>query len=540
MSTLPDIQNVLSECENKLSSVDVKANLIITDDLWDTIVASYNIVSPTDTVQVIGGHTLRIDTPTEKAVFISCLEMAQGWAIIPYYNALKSYEDVINQLAAASAISRSDPTNIWKDLPRIDWELHSNHTQVQALKTAINTILSDQTDKDLIHKFLSDEKWSGVSKKLNRKDWISSAVPIAGKWLAMGAERRGNLVAALSINPQIEDSLKSVIDHANSNIIVSATHATTSTINTPGVNKLYYGAPGTGKSYQIDQDTRGSDTVRTVFHPDTQNSDFIGTLKPVNDSGTLSYRFSPGPFSRALVKAIQKPDEHIYLIIEELNRAPAAAVFGELFLLLDREPNGRSSYDIDFPSEEFEKWFNDKIKPTKMDKLSLPANLSILASMNSADQGVFPLDTAFRRRWLSTYMPVTESKASAGSINIQTGNTQAVYEWKIFLKYLNEFLIKELQIEEDRLIGQKFLTNCELENGTLSGKLLIYLWDDLLRHHKREILFSTLHQTYGSLHRANENSEQIFSTDFLDGLGKLSQITGTEPDEENGIEASNS
>ena len=530
MSTLPDIQNVLSECENKLSSVDVKANLIITDDLWDTIVASYNIVSPTDTVQVIGGHTLRIDTPTEKAVFISCLEMAQGWAIIPYYNALKSYEDVINQLAAASAISRSDPTNIWKDLPRIDWELHSNHTQVQALKTAINTILSDQTDKDLIHKFLSDEKWSGVSKKLNRKDWISSAVPIAGKWLAMGAERRGNLVAALSTDPQIEVSLKSVIDNANSNIIVSTTNAKTSTPSTPGINKLYYGAPGTGKSYQIDQDTIGSDTVRTVFHPDTQNSDFIGTLKPVNDNGTLSYRFSPGPFSRALVKATQNPNEHIYLIIEELNRAPAAAVFGELFLLLDREPDGRSSYDIDFPSEEFKKWFNRETNQTK-EKLSLPANLSILASMNSADQGVFPLDTAFRRRWLSKYIPVNPSKAPEGTITIHDGKTQTPYEWGVLLRHLNNYLIDKLQVEEDRLIGQRFMTEYELQRGIISGKLLIYLWDDLLRHGQREALFCAKHKAYGNLHEANIGIKQIFSDEFLKRLSSAPQNQPSETNE---------
>lgn len=530
MSTLPDIQNVLSECENKLSSVDVKANLIITDDLWDTIVASYNIVSPTDTVQVIGGHTLRIDTPTEKAVFISCLEMAQGWAIIPYYNALKSYEDAINQLAAASAISRSDPTNIWKDLPRIDWELHPNHTQVQALKTAINTILSDQTDKDLIHKFLSDEKWSGVSKKLNRKDWINSAVPIAGKWLAMGAERRGNLVAALSTDPQIEVSLKSVIDNANSSIIVSTTNTTTSTPSTPGINKLYYGAPGTGKSYQIDQDTIGSDTVRTVFHPDTQNSDFIGTLKPVNDSGTLSYRFSPGPFSRALVKATQNPTEHIYLIIEELNRAPAAAVFGEIFLLLDRKPDGSSSYDIDFPSEEFKKWFNRETNQTK-EKLSLPANLSILASMNSADQGVFPLDTAFRRRWLSKYIPVNPSKAPEGTITIHDGKTQIPYEWGFLLRHLNNYLIDKLQVEEDRLIGQRFMTEYELQRGIISGKLLIYLWDDLLRHGQREVLFCSKHKAYGNLHEANTGTKQIFSDEFLKRLSSTPQNQPSETNE---------
>lgn len=305
-------------------------------------------------------------------------------------------------------------------------------------------------------------------------------------------------------------------------------HPTAPTGSNPiiGENRLYYGAPGTGKSYQIAQDTKGHETVRTVFHPDTQNSDFIGTLKPVNDNGTLSYRFSPGPFSRALVKAIQKPNEHIYLIIEELNRAPAAAVFGELFLLLDREPDGRSSYDIDFPSDEFKKWFNTETSQTN-EKLSLPANLSILASMNSADQGVFPLDTAFRRRWLSTYMPVTASEAPEGKITVRDDKTQTSYEWKVFLEHLNNYLIEKLHVEEDRLIGQRFMTEYELQDGSISGKLLIYLWDDLLRHGQREALFCPAHKTYGSLHRANDKPELIFSEEFLQSLSSVPSIAGT-------------
>lgn len=295
---------------------------------------------------------------------------------------------------------------------------------------------------------------------------------------------------------------------------------------TKGENRLYYGAPGTGKSYQIAQDTKGHETVRTVFHPDTQNSDFVGTLKPINDSGKLSYEFSPGPFSRALVKAVQKPKEHIYLIIEELNRAPAAAVFGELFLLLDREPDGRSSYDIDFPSDEFKKWFNSETSQTN-EKLSLPANLSILASMNSADQGVFPLDTAFRRRWLSTYMPVTASEAPKGKITIRDDKAQTSYEWNVFLEHLNNYLIGKLHVEEDRLIGQRFMTEYELQDGSISGKLLIYLWDDLLRHGQRETLFCSTHKTYGSLHRANDKSEVIFSEEFLQSLSSVPSITST-------------
>ncbi len=306
-----------------------------------------------------------------------------------------------------------------------------------------------------------------------------------------------------------------------------------------GVNMLYYGAPGTGKSFKVNNIAIGH-VERTVFHPDTQNSDFIGTLKPITEGEKLSYRFSPGPFARALAQATNNPKQPVFLIIEELNRAPAAAVFGELFLLLDRNSDGSGTYDINFPSEEFKAWYNEAIKKNGIEKLRLPSNLSILATMNSADQGVFPLDTAFRRRWLSTYTPVKASEAPNGKITVCIEEKQYSYEWKIFLEYLNNYLIEKLQIEEDRLIGQRFMTKHELQDGSISGKLLIYLWDDLLRHGQREILFYSAHKTYGSLHRANENSEQIFSTDFLDGLDPLPQITVTEPHIENEIETSNS
>ncbi|UCA46996.1 McrB family protein [Pseudochrobactrum sp. XF203] len=313
----------------------------------------------------------------------------------------------------------------------------------------------------------------------------------------------------------------------------------TSPASVRGKNILYYGAPGTGKSYQIDQNTKDQETVRTVFHPDTQNSDFVGTLKPANDNGTLSYRFSPGPFAKALAKAKLNPDKHIYLIIEELNRAPAAAVFGEIFLLLDRKSDGSSSYEIDFPSEEFQNWYKEKTGDNA-EKFGLPENLSIYATMNSADQGVFPLDTAFRRRWLSEYIAITPSKAPNGIIKIQREGGEKYYKWSNFLAHLNDYLIKQLKIDEDRLIGHRFMSDYELKKEKLSGKLLIYLWDDLLRHHKRDVLFNSAYQTYGSLHEANEYTQQIFSKDFLDELGPELQTTSSDSDEENALEISNS
>ncbi|MBF4391391.1 AAA family ATPase, partial [Vibrio anguillarum] len=116
---------------------------------------------------------------------------------------------------------------------------------------------------------------------------------------------------------------------------------------------IYYGAPGTGKSYRIKNEIGQAKQIRTVFHPDTQYSDFVGTLKPktvTNNAGDpiITYEFRPGPFTKAFIEAekVKSTLEPVYLVIEEINRASAAAVFGELFQLLDRKANGSSEYEI--------------------------------------------------------------------------------------------------------------------------------------------------------------------------------------------------
>ena len=279
-----------------------------------------------------------------------------------------------------------------------------------------------------------------------------------------------------------------------------------------GENILYYGAPGTGKSYTAK--AAGADAkaeiFRTVFHPDMQNSDFVGSLRPgVDGEGHVTYEFRPGPFARALLFARENPRQHVHLVIEELNRAMAAAVFGELFQLLDRDANGGSEYTVDAPSDEFAKWYGEE-------SFGLPSNFWILATMNSADQGVYPLDTAFRRRWRQEYIPIDYDKAPDGGLVIAAGDAGDIpVEWREFVRKLNDFLIANLDIPEDRLVGPRYLAPKELEGGQLPGTLLIYLWDDLLRHHGRHRLFLDSFRTYGALDKAVREGKQIFGPEFL-------------------------
>lgn len=303
-----------------------------------------------------------------------------------------------------------------------------------------------------------------------------------------------------------------------------------------GCNVIYYGAPGTGKSYSIDKIVSDSPSIKTVFHPDTQYSDFVGALKPVmsRTSGTtaVGYEFRPGPFIKAFVLAKANPSIPVYLVIEEINRASAAAVFGELFQLLDRKPDGGSQYSIDIADPDMLAYINNELvtrtgSALQHDRLDIPSNLSIFATMNSSDQAVMPMDTAFKRRWQFVYLPISYSEATKGEMLVNTSRGSIRVSWAVFAEVINSLLIEE-QISEDRLLGHRFLATHELHSDqhssdALKGKLLMYLWDDVLRHRNRELIFSTLIDgkvvnTFGQLASAFDNGKPVFSNVVEDAL----------------------
>ena len=220
-----------------------------------------------------------------------------------------------------------------------------------------------------------------------------------------------------------------------------------------GENFIYYGAPGTGKSYEIDCVVENKKYVSTVFHPDTQYSDFVGCLKPSMNGSDVEYKFREGPFCKALKLAHDHQGEHCYLVIEEINRASAAAVFGEVFQLLDRESDGSSKYRIDINDPDMLSYLS-KNAPSVIsgDQLRLPGNLSIYATMNSSDQAVMPMDTAFKRRWKFKYKPIDFASCATGDLPVQSGEEDLVISWKDFAEFVNAILVEQ-EISEDRLLG---------------------------------------------------------------------------------------
>lgn len=294
-----------------------------------------------------------------------------------------------------------------------------------------------------------------------------------------------------------------------------------------GKNVIYYGAPGTGKSYSVDGATDKSRTIRTVFHADTQYSDFVGCLKPTSNGIDVTYTFRPGPFSVALVDALKHSNSHYWLVVEEINRAPAAAVFGEIFQLLDRDETGKSKYSITPSDPDMIAYIESALgRELENGQIYIPANLSILATMNSSDQAVMPLDTAFKRRWRFKYIPLNFNPCASGtfSLSVPIRGEIDIY-WEQFAPIVNGIL-SDLEIPEDRHLGPFFLNDQELkdtesQNESLTGKLFMYLWDDVLRHGYRSELFRSDIKTYGQLTYLHLRNEQVFSDRFYSALESI-------------------
>ena len=381
-------------------------------------------------------------------------------------------------------------------------------------------------------------------------------------------------------------------------------------------NIIVFGAPGTGKSFKINEDRKkllglraDEDYERVTFHPDYSYANFVGTYKPVmkqnsnqtnldpdtsfilsvledktltdqqkydqlygtfnnnqqltnlpilmglicgtekintrladgsasadnnqlefkegktlskfikpanmnesNSSGGISYEYVPGPFMRMYVKAMKNVQDvtnefddprPFLLIIEEINRANVAAVFGEIFQLLDRNDDNVSEYPIQ-TSEDIRNYLAKELggNPSDYAQIRIPDNMFIWATMNSADQGVFPMDTAFKRRWDFTYLGIddNDSDIQGKVVKIKVGNTEKDIEWNSLRQAINEFLAKE-KINEDKQLGPYFISrkitvpanggniiDTEAFNRVFKQKVIPYLFDDAAKQ-KRSKLF---------------------------------------------------
>ena len=298
-------------------------------------------------------------------------------------------------------------------------------------------------------------------------------------------------------------------------------------------NLVVYGTPGCGKSFHVKNTLlkgyEDDNIIRTTFYQDYTNTDFVGQIMPNVSGENVTYDFNPGPFSLALKQAIQHPDELIALVIEELNRGNAPSIFGDIFQLLDRK-DGKSEYKI--TNVNVQKYLADNIPDMTFEYIMIPANLTIVATMNTSDQNVFTLDTAFKRRWDFLKLKnkfVTEGENAHPYRELLVPGLKNC-TWEKFVTEINDFIVynaSDLQAEDKQLgvffVKRELLAETEQEATDkikaerFAYKVLEYLWDDVAKFDRDSWFVSNIK----SLDELVEQYTIVGKEVFKDGIFKI-------------------
>lgn len=368
--------------------------------------------------------------------------------------------------------------------------------------------------KETMHSFIQDDKQKFIIKQGVTRDKFKNYAQMVSTYLDL-IPKRTTSYEVLDSNELVEGSY---IDHQQSIAKCISSH-----------QRIFFGAPGTGKSYKLNQEANSyfrENYARVTFHPNYMYGSFVGSFKPFvkrlttsdgdlkrdddgNTQETITYQYVAGILLQQLVKAYKNTGQNYLLVIDEINRANVASVFGDVFQLLDRDSSGYSEYEIT-ASKELQDYFKVELDNVVLDNvlrarlgedfssLVLPPNLYIWATMNSADQGVMPMDTAFRRRWDFTYIGVNEAadsnkdKFSEYEFKVDENNKA---NWDLFRREINRRL-STLGIPEDKLLGSYFISKQVLETkdldtitNAIKNKVLMYLYEDAAKPF-RSLLFA--------------------------------------------------
>lgn len=318
------------------------------------------------------------------------------------------------------------------------------------------------------------------------------------------------------------------------------------------MQKIYFGPPGIGKSFNVSKEIREDQinlglieasseeydseyVYRTTIYPEYSYYDFIGNIMPVVKNENITYDFKPGVFTSALYKALKVEQYNIpvYLVIEEISRGNIASIFGDIFQLLDRKRNGVSEYEIDndiiaqyLAAEGIDRY--KEMSDHDKEEIYLPTNFNILGTVNTSDQNVFVMDTAFKRRFEFEYIdldPVVNKETGKYLNEYEFVFGKSKFSWNDFYIKLNNYIVADLELPEDKQIGQffiKFDKDTDEENyKQIQNKLLQYLWEDV--HHVNMTdnrLFRREYKSFSALYKDFGKRMNVFDPRFIEKLHK--------------------
>lgn len=415
-----------------------------------------------NTVSQIGSNTMTYGrynscatNATGQRIFISNTWFYIAAILAPLYNPFHEYRNALRNIVDDKFLKDKDSDKI---------------------ASLINSSKEiDEADKSALIRFATDQQWwnggmSSTGKTLDRNDCLASSVLAIANVVNLSQGFIVDIWKYFGEHPEVV----SLID--------------TETTSSPSLQKIYFGNPGSGKSNKVETETKGKKVFRTTFHPDSDYSTFVGTYKPESDGETIRYSFIPQTFTNAYIEAYKDIDTPVYLIIEEINRGNCAQIFGDLFQLLDRGNDGYSEYPIDADKDlrDYIRCELTKAKGIDPDtepegiqggKLRLPPNLHILATMNTSDQSLFPMDSAFKRRWDWEYVPIKYSGATSDYFTIKLSDKR--FRWIDFLKAVND-RIRRVTESEDKQLGNYFIKS-DIDEAEFKSKVMFYLWSEVCK-----------------------------------------------------------
>ena len=574
-NVLPDLVQLKNECEKAVDLLKEKDY-----ELSDNFLNLYKKYYP-GKIEYVGPHYIT-QYPADNLEVLASFQFFRASLAVPFLKGLKRHRTFFLELNKSNALQKifdleniRDGLSIVADLLRgaeIKKEPYKGRElQDQErikVKAAAQQTLSHfaanesdmQSSLNRFMDFITNYKSWGGGKSICREDYYISATTNALKLVNASNGAVANAALLMSTHDDLYNEITRIMSEQSAddkNVVISMPKEI-------GNNLIIYGAPGTGKSHTLEMrvpEKYKTHIRRVVFHSEYSYFDFVGSYKPTpiyrcngNNNGSdryfdaageetnlrgtpvIDYQFVPGPFIESLVEACNHPQQPYYLLIEEINRANAAAVFGDIFQLLDRDEYGNSKYGI-APSKELRDYLSQHLTNPFNGELRIPGNLFIWATMNNADQGVMFMDSAFKRRWNFEYETISLS------LNEKLKTSQLTYNnrtWTLFqiLSAVNEKLRKITPpIPEDRLIGQFFLPEESLNSETnikdAFKKVLIYLWDDVLRNNNREDFFGSSVDSLSYLFDKYQIEDVLGIDNFLEMLSITAESQPDSLDESN-------